>query len=154
MLIQLSFRPQTAQSIVDHYEQSNTEKILIFYLKKSEKCYSDAAVIVPKTEDYRVIGKENLVSLHPAFLLACIQECLDHEMDGILLMHNHLEKLPLFSSDDREASMKFARFFRKNQIDLIAGNAVYANRQIIYILERPAADQETALVKRFQRLLL
>ena len=104
-------RNETKEYIKQFYQNEEKEKNIIIYLKKQNNQYTDTEILVPQNEDY-MHTKRKSVSLKPEYLLWCINKCINHKYDGILIMHNHVKQiLPIFSKTDRIMNRKFIHFF-------------------------------------------
>lgn len=69
-------------------------------------------------------------------MIKAINVCIKNKYDGMILVHNHREKLiPLLSSTDRMANEKIKNYFKSKSINLLFGSGVYANKKITYLLE-------------------
>lgn len=127
----LRIQAETAQRIRNYYDGAEFERMLIIYITKENNEYVDAKIIIPQLNDYKVSEKKT-IGLHSEYLFECVKECMSEGYDGIVLLHNHSARFPVFSKDDRMAKRKFFRFFVKNNLQVGAGCAVYANKRITY----------------------
>lgn len=129
----LVFPVAIAEAILKYYgEYSDKERIILLFLKESEVGIYVNNIVFPPTEEYKLSSRNN-ASLKPDYLLGRIVDAINEDAVGIILMHNHTNCLPLFSRSDRLANKMFFRFFRQNNIGLIAGSAVYAQSRVSYV---------------------
>lgn len=129
----LIFPVAIAEAIIKYYgECSDKEQILLLYLKEGGEGIYVNHIVFPPIGEYR-LSSRNKASLKPTYLLERIVDAINEDAAGIMLMHNHTNFIPLFSSSDRQANKMFFRFFQQNNIDIIAGSAVYAKNRVSYV---------------------
>lgn len=122
-------------SIINYYDNSVVEKMMMIFFKIKDAKYVVQEIIKPNRDEYKYIEKK-LSGVKGSFMIKAINVCIKNKYDGMILVHNHREKLiPLLSSTDRMANEKIKNYFKSKSINLLFGSGVYANKKITYLLE-------------------
>lgn len=111
--------------------KQDKEICLILGIKKVEKDLRIVYVSFPDERDIKLREEKN-IKVGADFVKRSISECIMHDSNIVMVVHNHLYGPPIFSGTDIVTNRKWKTYILDNRIKTIPASGVFANGAISY----------------------